>query len=100
MLIFSKAKLVLFSVPKTGTTAIETALAPHAAIALLDPPELKHAPVYRYNRFLRPMVEIYRRRGRDTRRHTRARQLAWQLVSLSSAPLPVRPPRLNGRAEL
>ena len=59
MLIFSKAKLVLFSVPKTGTTAIETALAPHAAIALLDPPELKHAPVYRYNRFLRPMVEKY-----------------------------------------
>ncbi len=59
MLIFSKAKLVLFSVPKTGTTAIETALAPHAAIALLDPPELKHAPVYRYNRFLRPMVEKF-----------------------------------------
>ena len=59
MLIFSKAKLVLFSVPKTGTTAIETVLAPHAAIALLDPPELKHSPVYRYNRFLRPMVEKF-----------------------------------------
>ncbi|MCV2891977.1 gamma-glutamyl kinase [Lentibacter sp. XHP0401] len=59
MLIFSKAKLVFFSVPKTGTTAIETALAPHAAIAVLDPPELKHAPVYRYNRFFRPMVEKF-----------------------------------------
>lgn len=59
MLIFSKAKLVVFSVPKTGTTAIETVLAPHAAIALLDPPDLKHAPVYRYNRFLRPMVEKF-----------------------------------------
>ena len=59
MLIFSKAKLVLFSVPKTGTTALETALAPHAAIAVLDPPELKHSPVYRYNRFFRPMVEKF-----------------------------------------
>jgi hypothetical protein len=59
MLVFSKARLVFLSVPKTGTTAIETALAPHAAIAVLDPPELKHAPVYRYNRFFRPMVEKF-----------------------------------------
>ncbi len=59
MLVFSKARLVLLSVPKTGTTAIETVLAPHAAIAVLDPPELKHAPVYRYNRFFRPMIEKF-----------------------------------------
>lgn len=59
MLIFSKAKLVVLSVPKTGTTAIEAALAPQAAIAVLDPPDLKHAPVYRYNRFFRPMVEKF-----------------------------------------
>lgn len=59
MLIFSKARLVVLSVPKTGTTAIEAALAPHAAMAILDPPELKHAPVYRYNRFFRPMVEKF-----------------------------------------
>lgn len=59
MLIFSKARLVVLSVPKTGTTAIEQALAGHASIAVLDPPELKHAPVYRYNRFFRPMVEKF-----------------------------------------
>ncbi len=59
MLVFSKAKLVFFSVPKTGSTAIELALAPYAAIAITDPPELKHAPVYRYNRFFRPMVEKF-----------------------------------------
>ena len=59
MLVFSKARLVFLSVPKTGTTAIEKVLAPHAAIAVLDPPELKHAPVYRYNRFFRPMVEKF-----------------------------------------
>jgi len=59
MLIFAKARLVFFSVPKTGTTAIETALAPHASLAVTEPPELKHAPVYRYNRFFRPMVEKF-----------------------------------------
>lgn len=57
MLVFWKQRLVFLSVPKTGTTAWETALAPHASIAVLDPPELKHAPVYRYNRFFRPMFE-------------------------------------------
>ena len=32
-------------------------LAPHADMVVTDPPELKHAPVYRYNRFFRPMFE-------------------------------------------
>ncbi|SHK09986.1 Sulfotransferase family protein [Shimia gijangensis] len=57
MLVFWKEKLVLLSVPKTGTTALEKALAPLASIVVSDPPELKHAPVYRYNRFFRPMFE-------------------------------------------
>ncbi len=57
MLVFWKEKLVLLSVPKTGTTALEHALAPKADIAISNPPELKHAPVYRYNRFFRPMFE-------------------------------------------
>lgn len=57
MLVFWKEKLVFMSVPKTGTTSYETALAPHAAMTILDPPELKHAPLYRYNRFFRPMFE-------------------------------------------
>ncbi|WP_197918029.1 sulfotransferase family protein [Thiosulfatihalobacter marinus] len=57
MLVFWKQKLVILSVPKTGTTAIEAALAPHADIVVSHPPELKHAPLYRYNRFFRPMFE-------------------------------------------
>ncbi|WP_146591571.1 gamma-glutamyl kinase [Puniceibacterium confluentis] len=57
MLVFWKQRLVFLAVPKTGTTAYETALAPHASVSVLDPPELKHAPVYRYNRFFRPMFE-------------------------------------------
>ena len=41
--------------PKTGTTAYEAALASRADLIISDPPLLKHAPVYRYNRFIRPM---------------------------------------------
>ena len=59
MLVFSKACLVFLSVPKTGTTAYESALAPLASMVISDPPELKHAPVYRYNRFFRPALEKF-----------------------------------------
>lgn len=57
MLVFYKERLAFLSVPKTGTTAFEKALAPRADLAILNPPMLKHAPVYRYNRFIRPMFE-------------------------------------------
>jgi len=59
MLVFSKARLVFLSVPKTGSTAYQAALAPHAAMIVTDPPELKHAPVFRYNRFFRPALEKF-----------------------------------------
>ena len=55
MLVFFKERLAFLSNPKTGTTAYQTALAPRADIVISDPPLLKHAPVYRYNRFIRPM---------------------------------------------
>ena len=55
MLVFFKERLAFLSVPKTGTTAYESALAPRADMVISDPPMLKHAPVYRYNRFIRPM---------------------------------------------
>lgn len=57
MLVFWKEKLVFLAVAKTGTTALEGALAPKAAMIVRDPPILKHTPVYRYNRFLRPYLE-------------------------------------------
>ena len=57
MLVFWKQKLVILAVPKTGTTALAQALGHSADIVVNDPPELKHAPVYRYNRFFRPMFE-------------------------------------------
>ena len=59
MLVFWKERLVFLSVPKTGTTAYEAALAPRAAMSIQDPPDLKHAPIYRYNRFFRPMLEKF-----------------------------------------
>ncbi|SLN65830.1 sulfotransferase family 2 domain-containing protein [Roseisalinus antarcticus] len=57
MLVFWKEKLVFLAVPKTGTTALEGALAPRASIVLRDPPELKHSAVYRYRRWLDPFFE-------------------------------------------
>lgn len=59
MLVFAQARLVFLSVPKTGTTAWAAALAPLASLSVSAPPELKHAPVFRYNRFFRPMLEKF-----------------------------------------
>ncbi|GGL60891.1 hypothetical protein [Wenxinia marina] len=58
MLVFWKESLVLFAVPKTGTTALEGHLAPRAALVLRDPPIVKHTPVYRYRRFLAPYLAL------------------------------------------
>ena len=55
MLVFFKERLVFLSVPKTGTTAYAKALSARADMVISDPPSLKHLPVYRYNRFLRPL---------------------------------------------
>ncbi|GAA6197044.1 gamma-glutamyl kinase [Pseudophaeobacter arcticus] len=57
MLVFYDEKLVLLSVPKTGTSAYQEALQTRADLAITNPPELKHAPLYRYNRWIRPMFE-------------------------------------------
>lgn len=57
MLVFFDERLVFLSVPKTGTTAYLSALGAHADMIISGPPMLKHAPVYRYNRFIRPMFQ-------------------------------------------
>lgn len=57
MLIFWKERLVFLAVPKTGTSAYGRALGPRADIAVREPPELKHAPLRRYNRFFHPMLD-------------------------------------------
>ncbi|MFK7870304.1 MAG: gamma-glutamyl kinase [Roseobacter sp.] len=57
MLVFYKARLAFLSVPKTGSTAYIEALSPLADIVFSGPPQLKHAPVYRYDRFVQPMLK-------------------------------------------
>lgn len=57
MLVFYKEKIAFLSVPKTGSTAWQTALSDRADMVISAPPLLKHSPVYRYNRFFRPMFE-------------------------------------------
>lgn len=57
MLLFWKAKLVLLAVPKTGTTALEEALLPHADAAILNPPDKKHVTARRWRAQLAPFFE-------------------------------------------
>ena len=57
MLVFYAERLVFLSMPKTGTTAYESALRARADMVVSNPPELKHASLYRYDRFFRPIFE-------------------------------------------
>ncbi|ROU03931.1 sulfotransferase family 2 domain-containing protein [Histidinibacterium lentulum] len=66
MLVFWKEKLVFLAVPKTGTTALEGALAPRASMVIRDPPELKHSAIYRYRRWLEPFFEKAGRQEMET----------------------------------
>ena len=54
MLVFSAQNLVLLSVPKTGSTALEVALKPWADIAFYK--QRKHTPLGRYRRTIRPFL--------------------------------------------
>ena len=57
MLVFWKEKLIFFAMTKTGSTSIEGALAVRATVILRNPPTLKHTPVHRYERVLKPFFE-------------------------------------------
>jgi len=57
MLVFWKQRIVLLAVPKTGTTALEQALLPHASAAILDPPGQKHVPALQYRNRLSKFFE-------------------------------------------
>lgn len=58
MLVFWEQRLAILATPKTGSTAIETALEPLATLAILRPPVLKHTPVQRFHRFIGPYLEV------------------------------------------
>jgi hypothetical protein len=56
MLIFVKPRIVLLSVPKTGTTALEQALSEQAEIAFRGRPEIKHLNLRQYLNRIRPLL--------------------------------------------
>lgn len=58
MLVFWEQRLVILATPKTGSTAIETALDPLAAVNIQRPPVMKHTTLQRYHRFIGPYLEI------------------------------------------
>ncbi len=55
MLVFYDKRLALLSVPKTGSTAYQTALRDRADIVASGPTDLKHANMRRYDRFFQTM---------------------------------------------
>lgn len=57
MLVFWDQRLALLATPKTGSTAIATALESLSALSIQRPPELKHTTVQRYHRFVGPYLK-------------------------------------------
>jgi hypothetical protein len=57
MLVFWDQRLAYLATPKTGSTAIATALESLAAVSIQRPPLLKHTTVFRYRRFIGPYLE-------------------------------------------
>ncbi|QCO56848.1 hypothetical protein EOK75_13640 (plasmid) [Pseudorhodobacter turbinis] len=58
MLVFWDQRLAFLATPKTGSTAIESALESLSALVVQRPPVLKHTSVQRYHRFLGPYFEV------------------------------------------
>lgn len=55
MVILQKFRLIFLATPKTGSTAIEMALRPHASAFVTSPPQLKHASLRRFTRRIAPL---------------------------------------------
>ena len=56
MLVFWEQRLVILATPKTGSTAIEAALAPLASLAVTQPGALKHSDARSWQRFVQPYL--------------------------------------------
>lgn len=54
---FWDQRLAFLATPKTGSTAIASALESLAAVSIQRPPLLKHTTVHRYRRFVGPYLE-------------------------------------------
>ncbi len=77
MIYFHKARLVILSQPKTGTTALESALTPRASIVVSKPPELKHISYRGFMKFMVPLIEA----------HTGHRRSDYEVITVMREPL-------------
>lgn len=59
MLVSLRHRLVILSMPKCASTALEQALSPHMDLILRGAPGVKHTTFRKYDRFLRPYLESY-----------------------------------------
>ena len=59
VLVFIEKRLVLLATPKTGSTALHSALAPHADMVFRNAPQVKHMSLRRYLRFVAPLIAQY-----------------------------------------
>lgn len=57
MIFLYQARLVILSQPKTGTTALDNALGSRAAIAVNNPPQLKHMQYRKFMKFVAPWIK-------------------------------------------
>ena len=56
MLISLRAKIAYLAMPKTGSTAVEAALAPHCDVIMSRNPAMKHIRLRKFERFIRPLL--------------------------------------------
>lgn len=57
MMVFLDSALVFLAVPKTGTHTYQEVLSDRADMVIRHPPELKHMPVTRFDKLIRPLFE-------------------------------------------
>lgn len=56
MLVFHTHNLIVFAIPKTGSTALEAALAPHASVVVRSPPAQRHMNWGVYSKSWAPVI--------------------------------------------
>jgi len=74
LLVFWNENLVYLAVPKTGTTALEAALDPHASLSWRRPANIKHSHAYRFHTFVQPLLD-------------RSARKKWELVAVIREPV-------------
>lgn len=66
MLVSTSQRLAILAMPKTGSTAIEEVLAPRCEVHVGGDPRLKHMPLSRFERFVRPLLDACGQTGVET----------------------------------